>query len=97
MFVNEDEVNEEELAKKIRLMKRVIERTIPEFSKAKHDEHIQYDSEFFIDNVKDNLVDDIEFDHSHLKFIGQGAPIGAENAQEYKFLSRGLMSYFALN
>ena len=96
MFVNEDEVNEEELAKKIRLMKRVIERTMPEFAKANHDEHIHYNQAMFITNIKDELIDDIEFDHSHLKFIGQGAPIGTENTQELIYGPRALMSYFQL-
>lgn len=96
MFVNEDEVNEEELAKKIRLMKRVIERTMPEFAKVKHNEHIHYDRKMFIDNVKDELVNDIEFDHSHLKFVGIGAPIGAEDSQEIKYTPRGIISYLDL-
>lgn len=96
MFVNEDEVNEEELAKKIRLMKRVLERTIPDFAKMKYDEHIHYDSEFFIDSVKDELVNDIDFDHSHLKFVGQGAPIGAEASEQFKYTPRGIMSILDL-
>ena len=94
MFVNEDEVNEEELAKKIRLMKRVIERTLPDFAKARHTEHIHYNQMMFIENVKDALKDDIEFDHSHLKFVGQGAPLGEiEHSQDYKFTSRAIMSF----
>lgn len=97
MFVNEDEVNEEELAKKIRLMKRVIERTMPEFSKANITEQILYRPSMFITNVKDELLDDIEFDHSHLKFVGQGAPIGAQSAPEFTYGSRALMSYFSLD
>ncbi len=96
MFVNEDEVNEEDLAKKIRLMKRVIERTMPEFAKVKHNEHIHYNREMFIDNIKDELINDIEFDHSHLKFVGIGAPIGAEDSQEIKYTPRGIISYLNL-
>jgi hypothetical protein len=97
MLVNEDEVNEEELAKKINLMKRVIERIMPNFSKARHNEHIHYSSCMFINNVKDELADDIEFDHAHLHFLGAGAPIsGQENSQAWRYLPRALMTYFQL-
>lgn len=97
MFVNEDEVNEEELAKKLRLMKRVIERTMPEFAKAKHSEHIHYRSDMFMSNILDELADDIEFDHADLKFIGLGAPIDKSQIErEIKYLPRAIVSYLSI-
>ncbi len=94
MFVNEDEVNEEDLAKKIKLMKRVIERVFPEFGKGKYNERIQYDREVLINNTKDETFPN--FKNESVRFIGIGAPISAENSSEFTYLARGINSILNL-
>lgn len=95
MFVNEDEVNEEELAKKIRLMKRVIDRVFSDFSKSRYDERIHYNQEMFINNCDDSLYDSLK--SLPIKFVGQGAPIKT-NSDELKvnYIPRAILSYLEL-
>lgn len=94
MFVNEDEVNEEELAKKIRLMKRVIERVFDDFSKSRYDERIHYNQEMFIKNCDDSLYTAIK--ELPVKFVGQGAPIESPGEEDIKFIPRAILSYLNL-
>ena len=90
MFVDEDEVNEEDLAKKIKLMKRVIERVFPEFGKGKYKERIQYDREILVNLAQDELFPN--YKKENIKFIGEGAPIDMENSEQFMYLSRGIAS-----
>lgn len=87
MFINLDEVNEEELAKKIKHMKRVIERVYPEFSKSEYGERIHYAPDFLIKSFPENESLNCE----GLNFIGVGA-----NLSELEFkpilLTRALLS-----
>ena len=94
MYVDEDEVNEEGIAKKIKLMKRVIERVFSDFSKARYNEKIYYSQEMFINNTDDSLYESLK--EESVTFIGQGAPIGSENSSEIKYIPRAVMSYLEL-
>lgn len=94
MFVNEDEVNEEDLAKKIKLMKRVIERVFSEFGKGKYKERIQYDRSILINKTQDELYKSTK--QENIKFVGEGAPLEMENSNEYFYLARGILSYLSL-
>tara|TARA_B100001971_G_C18267904_1_gene595849 strand:- start:726 stop:1862 length:1137 start_codon:yes stop_codon:yes gene_type:complete len=79
MFIQLDEVNEEELAKKVRLLKRTIERTFPEFAKARITEHIHFDSEFLIKTTDD--FDAHLNNTSDIHFVGIGAPTNRDNGE----------------
>lgn len=79
MFIELDEVNEEELAKKVRLLKRTIERTFPEFSKARITEHIHFDSEFLI-KTTDDYNAHLE-NQNNVVFVGIGAPSSKDNGE----------------
>jgi hypothetical protein len=94
LFVNEDEVNEEDLAKKIKLMKRVIERVFPEFGKGKYKERIQYDRSVLINKTQDDLYGPLTAEN--IRFIGEGAPLKLENSSEYQYLARGILSFLNL-
>jgi hypothetical protein len=91
MFVDEDEVNEEDLAKKIRLMKRVIERIFTDFAKSRYDEVIHYSQELFINKCDDTLFNSLK--SLPIKFVGQGAPIEAENSENINYIPRAIISY----
>lgn len=57
ILLHDDEVSSEELAKRIKLMKRVLVRVFPEFGKLNYVEHIRFDEHMFI------LGDNKEFEH----------------------------------
>lgn len=90
-LIHEEEPQTEDLAAKIKLMKRVLERVFPEFENNIYKEYIRFDDEMFMSDVKDNLIEQIGFDYPTLKFLGQMAPMQPQFAQE-KFLARVLLS-----
>lgn len=90
-LIHEEEPQTEDLASKIKLMKRVLERVFPDFENNIYKEYIRFDEEMFISDVKDNLIEQIGFDYPTLKFLGQSAPMKPQFANE-KFLARVLLS-----
>lgn len=90
-LIHENEPQTEDLAQKIKLMKRVIERVFPDFEINIVKEYIRFDEEMFISDIKDNLIEQIGFDYPTLKFLGQVAPMKPEFTGE-KFLVRALLS-----
>lgn len=96
MFINLDEVNEEELAKKIRLMKRVIGRVFPDFDKVKFTEHYHYNEQSLIKNFQDEEFYKENNELGCLKFVGIGAPLKTSLTSECLYDARGLLSFFQL-
>lgn len=96
MFVDLDEVNEEELAKKIRLMKRVIGRVFPEFEKTKYSEHYHYNEQALIKNFLDDSFFQNNAEQDILKFVGIGAPVKSDHPQDFLYEARGILSYLQL-
>lgn len=93
IYINEDEItSEEELAKKIKLLKRVMNRTLPEFEKSKYSESILYSNQMFSNNLNDELKSQIDKDHPKLKMIGHGAPVDPDKS----FLSGLARSLYSL-
>jgi hypothetical protein len=90
-LIHEEEPQSEDLATKIKLMKRVLERVFPEFENNINKEYIRFDEDMFISDVKDNLIEQISFDYPTLKFVGQSAQMKPQFNQE-KFLARVLLS-----
>lgn len=90
-LIHEEEPQTEDLASKIKLMKRVLERVFPEFEANIIKEYIRFDEEMFISDVKDNLIEQISFDYPTLKFLGQMSPMKPQFSQE-KFLARVLLN-----
>lgn len=89
-FLNDGDLQEEDLVKKIKLLKRVIERVFPEFGSAKYIQSIRYSAEYAIEGVKDEYFEKLS--DLPVKFIGPGAPIKSEVGSEYKYLPRTLKS-----
>ncbi len=90
-LIHEEEPQTEDLASKIKLMKRVVERVFPEFEQNILKEYIRFDEDMFISDVKDSLIEQIGFDYPTLKFIGQMSPMKPHFAEE-KFLARVLLN-----
>jgi hypothetical protein len=90
-LIHEEEPQSEDLASKIKLMKRVIDRVFPELEASIVKEFIRFDEEMFIQNIKDDRMEQVGFDYPTLKFIGQSAPM-TSRLQSEKFLARTLLS-----
>lgn len=89
-LIHEEEPQSEDLAGKIKLMKRVLDRVFPDIEKHISKEYIRFDEEMFISDVKDSAIEQLGFDFPTLRFLGQAAPMSANHTQE-KFLSRVLL------
>lgn len=90
-LIHEDEPQTEDLASRIKLMKRVIERVFPNFEQAITKEFIRFDEEMFISEWKDGAAEQVSFDYPSLKFVSQVAPMPSDLGQE-KFMARVLLN-----
>lgn len=90
MFVTEEISTEEELAKKIKLMTRVIDRVFPEFAKLQKEEFINYRLHSFIKCQDDSLAHSMKEKHPMLHFYGEGAPL--VNGEGTRYLARAILS-----
>lgn len=91
MFVTDEISTEEDLAKKIRLMKRVIDRVFPLFAKSEVKEFINYRVSSFIKNNDDSLAELMKKTHPDLYFYGEGAYLN-EGHQNSKYMVRSILS-----
>lgn len=92
-FIGENDIQEEDLAKKIKLMKRVIERVFPELQKANTEQSIKFNEEYRITGTNDGQYDELQ--NKTVKFLGQGAPLNHAASSSFQYMSRGI--YAILN
>lgn len=92
-LIHEEEPQSEELASKIKLMKRVLDRVFPDIEKHIIKEFIRFEDEMLFSGIKDSVVEQLSFDYPTLRFIGQASPMSSEFSTE-KYLSRVLMNSF---
>jgi hypothetical protein len=92
-FIGEDDLQEEDLAKKIKLMKRVIERVLPELGKAQVDQSIRFNDEYRISGTNDTQFTNLQ--NQNVRFLGHGAAINHELSEKFQYFSRGI--YAILN
>lgn len=90
-LIHDEEPQSEDLAGKIKLMKRVLDRVFPDIEKHIKKEFIRFDEEMFVSNIKDGSVEQLSFDYPSLRFLGQASPM-AEHLKQEKFLSRVLLN-----
>ncbi len=88
-LIHEEEPQTEDLATKIKLMKRVIDRVFPHIEESILKEYIRFDDELLISGVKDDMLEQVGFDYPHLKFAGQ---VGPADTKGENFLSRILLN-----
>jgi hypothetical protein len=90
-LIHDESPQAEDLAQKIKLMKRVLDRVYPDIEKHIKKEFIRFDEEMFISDVKDTSLEQLAFDYPTLKFLGQSSPMSGIHTDE-KFLSRILLN-----
>ncbi len=88
MFLDGEEHQEEELAKKIKHMGRVIERVFPDLSKAQIEQSIRYSNRFRFEGINDSFYD--KLDGLNVHFLGQSAPIKHENSSQFSYMARAI-------
>lgn len=89
-LIHEEEPQSEDLATKIKLMKRVLDRVFPDMEKHITKEYIRFDEEMLIADIKDQAAEQLSFDYPTLKFLGQASPMASSLSQE-KYLARTLL------
>jgi hypothetical protein len=82
-LIHEAEPQSDDLASKIKLMKRVLDRVFPHFEENIHQEYIRFDDEMFVSQMKGNLLEQVSFDYPTLKL---------PSATDQKFLTRLILS-----
>lgn len=92
-FIGEDDLQEEDLAKKIKLMRRVVERVLPELAKANVDQNIRFNDEYRVTGTNDTQYESLK--NKDVRFLGHGAAINHEFSGKFQYLSRGI--YAILN
>jgi len=90
-FLGDDDLQEEDLAKKIKLMRKVIERVLPNFTESNTTQKIKFYNEYLINDINDGLSKDLVSEN--VRFYGHGAPIDHEMASKFKYFSR---AYYAI-
>jgi hypothetical protein len=90
-LIHDEEPQTEDLAQKIKLMKRVLDRVFTDIEKHTTKEYIRFDDDMFISGVKDEALEQVSFDYPSLKFLGQASPMTGELTQE-KFIARTLLN-----
>ncbi len=86
-LIHEEEPQAEDLAGKIRLMKRVLDRVFSGFEKEIKKEHILYSEEMIQWDQKDQLAEQIGFDYPSLKILGEGGP----SYGDFHFIGRSIL------
>lgn len=86
-LIHEEEPQAEDLAGKIRLMKRVLDRVFSGFEQQIKKEFILFSEEMIQWGQKDNLAEQIAFDYPSLKLMGEGGP----SYGEFNFIGRSIL------
>ena len=74
-YVDEDDTASEELAKKIKMIKRVVERVFPDAKNNVSDEYIVFSKDALALEIDDELFNSDDQKLENLFFIGESAPI----------------------
>jgi hypothetical protein len=90
MLIHEEDPQAEDLASRIKLMKRVLERVFSHLEESIVRESIRFDDEMFVGGIKDELLEQLAFDYPSLKFAGQMSHM-PQNLMNEKFLARTLL------
>lgn len=88
-FLSEDDLQEEDLAKKIKLLKRVLERVYPDIAKCdEYTQEIKFSDEYLQIGTNDSQYDVLK--EKPVKFLGQASAIAHPQASKFKYYSRGI-------
>jgi hypothetical protein len=83
-YIDTDSLNEEEVAKKIRLLKKSLEKIAPEFAKSSFQENIVLSEDGPITNIKDNLFYNGKEKSklNNMFIIGENGPLKSDYLKE---------------
>ncbi len=85
LFVDKSQTSEEELARKIRLLKRNIEKIFPKFKKISYKEYIVLSDFSPCLKIDDSLAKNFLLEDNNLSFVGFNAPLVDQVSQEGLF------------
>jgi len=89
-LIHDEEPQAEDLGSKIKLLKRVMERVFPEFEKSIKGETIRFDSEMFIQGVRNERLLEVIKKYPSLEFLGQSKLVDVSLSSE-QYLTRTLI------
>lgn len=89
-FIDADDLQEEDLAKKIRLMRKVLERVMPELEKCECVPTIKFDSDLRYQGMNDELSGKLR--NEDIRFVGPGAPLSHPKSELFQYFARAAMS-----
>lgn len=89
-FIDADDLQEEDLAKKIRLMRKVLERVMPELENCECTPTIKFESDFRYLGMNDELAAKLRSED--VRFVGPGAPLSHPKSELFQYFARGSMS-----
>ncbi len=84
-FFEGSETSEEEVSKKLKLLKRNLEKIFPEFSTKYCGEFLVVRQESGCLNIDDSIYDKIQNKPAHLKFVHRNAPLSEESLSDISF------------
>lgn len=87
-FVGENDIQEDDLAKKIKLMRRVVERVFPELSECESDQNIRFDEGFAFTGINDELASKLKT--KDVLFTSHAGALAHENSSNIQYFVRGL-------
>ena len=90
---DEDDMSEEDLAKKVRLMKRVMERSMDQFKGMKFTEYIYYNDELLFSSFNDDLSEQIIKEENHFHLLGSAGLVHTHNVDNLQYFSRSMMTF----
>ncbi len=96
--VHEEEITSEDLAKKIKLLKRTLKRVFENFGNEEA-KHIYFSEEMFVGEIEDkSLCQYLEKEFPFLTFVGKSAPLKIEEVQSSQtsslgYIARSLLSF----
>ena len=88
MFLEGDGMQEEELAKKIRHMKRVIERVFPELSDHEVSSNIRYDHEYHLGGINKTHYEVLK--NEYVRFLGHASSLPEGLSDHLTYLARSI-------
>ncbi len=88
MFLEGEQMQEEELAKKIRHMKRVVERVFPELSQNEISSNIRYDHEYSLVGINDGQYEALK--KENVRFLGHASSLPEGLSGDLSYLGRSI-------
>lgn len=84
-FLDEKEVNEEDVAKKLRILKRNFEKILDDKKQIIGDEYVRFEEYSDCQNINDETFKETPTPFKNLYMFGNNAPLGLQNQESFSF------------